>query len=869
MSHVDRMFVFGGSLACSSGEQKDDTWTLDLATLQWTRKDPTTGVPASSEYYYNMLADYDPNTQRVYLHNRKGKLYSYQWETNSYTVLQEFSGQALDVNAVIDPKRKLYLFIGGGDLSAYDIQPGSSYVQQNWKTQAVGCTGLINAVVPGLAYDPVQDRIVGWAGGDTIYLFDPDTKTCGTVVHPGGPGVATSNGTYGRFRYFPSLGVLALVNKVDQDAMVLRLTPPTGASDQERPIVVVTEPTGGTSLAGPTKLAAAATDNEGVAGVQFRLNGVAVGTELAAAPYEMTMDPATMANGDYQLTATAKDHAGNETISDPVLIIINSPDLTAPIISGVGVTSLTSSSATITWTTDEASDTQVEYGTTTAYGSVSPLDATAVTSHSVTLSGLQVSTLYHFRVKSKDAAGNESTSGDFTFTTAAKADTTAPVISGVTSTGITASGATITWTTDEPSDTQVEYGTTTAYGSSTPADGTMVASHSAALSGLQASTLYHFRVKSKDAVGNESTSGDFTFTTAAEGDTTAPVISGVTSTGITASGATIIWTTDEASDSQVEYGTTTAYGSVSPLDATAVTSHNVTLSSLQASTLYHFRVKSKDAAGNPATSADSTFTTLAGPDTIAPTVTLTAPAGGTSVSGTINVIADASDNIGVAGVQFVLDGSSFGAEDISAPFQVSWNTATASNGSHSLTAVARDAAGNRTTSSAVAITVTNTSTPITVTLTPVADAYVRSDNPTRNFGTTSELRVRLGNTSKPTTMRSYLKFTLNGLNGTVTEAKLRLWVTDGGTNRGSACSASNLWMETAITWNNAPAPGTLYVNGGFAPLGTWVEIVLPAGIFAAGNGDYSFVIAGGDTNRVTYSSRQGASPPHLVLTTSP
>ena len=65
----------------------------------------------------------------------------------------------------------------------------------------------------------------------------------------------------------------------------------------------------------------------------------------------------------------------------------------------------------------------------------------------------------------------------------------------------------------------------------------MVTSHSASLSGLAANTLYHYRVKSRDAAGNLATSGDFTFTTAAAPDTTAPVISGVGSSGITSSGA--------------------------------------------------------------------------------------------------------------------------------------------------------------------------------------------------------------------------------------------------------------------------------------------------------------------------------------------
>src|SRR5262249_45901270 len=75
--------------------------------------------------------------------------------------------------------------------------------------------------------------------------------------------------------------------------------------------------------------------------------------------------------------------------------------------------------ATITWTTDVNSDSQVEYGTTGSYGSSSTLDSTLVTSHSVVLSGLQASTLYHYRVKSKNSAGALGVSGDYTFTTSA------------------------------------------------------------------------------------------------------------------------------------------------------------------------------------------------------------------------------------------------------------------------------------------------------------------------------------------------------------------------------------------------------------------------------------------------------------------
>lgn len=94
-------------------------------------------------------------------------------------------------------------------------------------------------------------------------------------------------------------------------------------------------------------------------------------------------------------------------------------------------------------------------------------------------------------------------------------------------------------------------------------------------------------------------------------------------------------------------------------------------------------------------------------DTAAPTVSLTAPAGGSTVSGTINLTANASDNVGVAGVQFKVDGQNVGTEDIASPYAVSWNSASLPDGVHAITAVARDAAGNTATSPSVSVTVAN------------------------------------------------------------------------------------------------------------------------------------------------------------------
>ena len=112
---------------------------------------------------------------------------------------------------------------------------------------------------------------------------------------------------------------------------------------------------------------------------------------------------------------------------------------------------------------------------------------------------------------------------------------------------------------------------------------------------------------------------------------------------------------------------------------------------------YTLTAIARDAAGNTATSAGVIVTV--NNDTQIPTVSITAPAAG-NVTGTMNVSANASDNVGVAGVQFLLNGVNLGTEDIAAPYSVSSNTLTVPNGTYTLTAIARDAAGNTATSAA-------------------------------------------------------------------------------------------------------------------------------------------------------------------------
>ena len=215
------------------------------------------------------------------------------------------------------------------------------------------------------------------------------------------------------------------------------------------------------------------------------------------------------------------------------------------------------------------------------------------------------------------------------------------------------------------------------------------------------------------AVVNDWNENAYTLRLTAAGGTgggSGPAISGVNVSSITTTGATVSWTTDVASTSQVEYGTTTAYGTLTTLNATLVTSHSQGLSGLTAGTLYHYRVHSKNSSGVESISGDFAFSTNNTADTTPPTVSMTSPAGGVTLSGNVTVSASASDNVGVAWVQFTLDGANLGSRVTSSPYTLSWDTTGASNGTHNVSAVASDAAGNTATAVAVSVTVSNTAT---------------------------------------------------------------------------------------------------------------------------------------------------------------
>jgi hypothetical protein len=517
------------------------------------------------------------------------------------------------------------------------------------------------------------------------------------------------------------------------DVFLAELPVAAGGPDLVPPVVSLTAPAPSVIVSGTAvAVAATASDNVGVAGVQFKLDGANLGVEDTTAPYGIAWDSTLASNGLHAVTAVARDTAGNVTTSAGVTLTVDNVDGTPPLISFVSASSVSGTAATIAWTTNEPASSQVEYGPTTAYGSSTVLDASLVTSHSQALAGLTPDTLYHYRLKSRDAAGNLAVSADYTFAT----------LTGLNN------GLLSHLALDEGS------GTSAADSSGNGNAGTLVngAAWAAGRSG-QAVTV--------DGVD------DFVSVTHMPGldalpltlsawfkTTTAAGVRGLVNKYVAGSfngyqlffndGVLCAWYLRD-SGNYVYDGSGCTLGTSGTNDG--LWHHVAFVVDSQGGRLY---VDGVQRAAQPWTGAAGPVTTtqdvrlghypgafggaeylagtiddvrlygraLSGAEVAdlfdatvdaAPAVSLTSPAAGQTVSGTITLSASASDDVGVAGVRFRLDGADLGAEDVAAPFGVSWNTTLVPNGPHTLSAVARDTSG-QTTMTSLSVTVGNDTT---------------------------------------------------------------------------------------------------------------------------------------------------------------
>lgn len=329
-------------------------------------------------------------------------------------------------------------------------------------------------------------------------------------------------------------------------------------------------------------------------------------------------------------------------------------DTTAPIISNVTVVTLTQNSATITWITSETAYSQVSWGATSLYGNNTDITNQLVYQHVVQIPNLSPGTTYHFKVKSKDPAGNVGESSDQTFTTSSPSPaSTAKVKLAFPNGGETllqGNNYDIQWdnpfTAGFPGDKNMSWWVTilrTNGGSSQ--GGVPIASSSYKwyyVGGNSTGNDYKIRITLKPnciwsnapcpdpstllsrenllptwEYGDES---DAAFSIVAPSDTTPPVIANffIAATNITQTSAIINWTTNEEIkpiDNWVYWGTTADYGNITPYspdpaDPDFTKDHSIYLSGLTSNTVYHFKVKSTDLAGNTSFSNDHAFTTL-------------------------------------------------------------------------------------------------------------------------------------------------------------------------------------------------------------------------------------------------------------------
>jgi hypothetical protein len=242
LPNVDRFWNSGGSLWCGSGGASGGTWTFDFTGLRWERK---ANYPGLAELEH--VSAYDPVSGHVFFANVAAPFFEYDPVKDSWQRRGD-QGIGHDKNAAIDPKRQKLVVVGGGEAFVYDLRSFSR------KTGTTGETSIIHARYPGLVYDPVSDRIIGWNGGADIYVLDLDTMAWTKRVSPGlvVPTAATPTGTFGRWQYIPSKNAFIGVNSIDESVYIYRLSagagsgalapaPPAPAAGSVPPVLAASE----------------------------------------------------------------------------------------------------------------------------------------------------------------------------------------------------------------------------------------------------------------------------------------------------------------------------------------------------------------------------------------------------------------------------------------------------------------------------------------------------------------------------------------------------------------------------------------------------------------------------------------------------
>jgi sugar lactone lactonase YvrE len=321
------------------------------------------------------------------------------------------------------------------------------------------------------------------------------------------------------------------------------------------------------------------------------------------------------------------------------------PAIPSPAVTTSPATNVASFSATLNGSLNPRGFTTTvdfQYGLTTSYGSTTPVQTqtgNTIRPISANISSLSANTIYHFRIVAHNSTGT-SFGGDRIFTTLSA--TGPPVVTTNPATLIASFSATLNGSLDPhglTTSVYFQYGTTTSYGFTVMAQsqtGSTYRNVSANISGLSASTVYHFRIVATNSDGTRYGS-DSTFTTLSA--TGAPVVTTNPATNVASSSATLNGSVDPhglPTTVYFQYGTTTSYGFTTVAQSqTGNTYRNISanISGLTANTIYHFRIVATNSDGTRYGS-DSTFTTLSA--TGAPVVTTNPATNVASSSATLN-----------------------------------------------------------------------------------------------------------------------------------------------------------------------------------------------------------------------------------------
>jgi phosphodiesterase/alkaline phosphatase D-like protein len=357
------------------------------------------------------------------------------------------------------------------------------------------------------------------------------------------------------------------------------------------------------------------------------------GTTIAASTPSMTATGAfsvnltgLQPNTTYHFIAYAQDHASvvaygtDMTFTTPST---STPQVNTTTASGISTTGATVGGFLTSLGSATSVNVYIEYGTTTSYGTTTaatPATMTATGTFTLTLSGLQANTTYHFIAYADGGTFGTATGNDMTFTTSN--NTSIPEVNtnaaqSVSYYSATLEGNLIQVGSNSPVSVYFNYGTTTNYGTtiaaSTPSM-TATGAFSVNLTGLQPNTTYHFIAYAQDHASVVAYGTDMTFTTPS---TSTPQVNTTTASGISTTGATVggfLTSLGSATSVNVyiEYGTTTSYGTTTaatPATMTATGTFTLTLSGLQANTTYHFIAYADGGTFGTATGNDMTFTT--------------------------------------------------------------------------------------------------------------------------------------------------------------------------------------------------------------------------------------------------------------------